>query len=215
MNYDSLIVWLTNLIKNWGFWGLFFASALEEIIVPIPSSVVLITAGAILLTNYEKFNHYFLLDFTFLSFVGALGGTLGAMVPFLIFYIGGKSSIDKFGKYFGLSWDSIENFKHKLNSTRSDELTIFILRTLPIIPSILIAGTCGVIRINPLKFMLLFLGGGFFRCGILIFLGWQLGLAYLTHIKNIEEISNYITKIAFTILSVYIVWILVKRKYNL
>lgn len=214
MDHNLLIDWFSNLVKSLGVWGIFLGCVIEEIIVPIPSSVVLLTGGAILLAEYNEVSQIFLLQLGLLTFMASLGGTLGALFPFLIFYHGGKRGIDKFGKYFGLNWDSIENFKLKLNKTKSDELSIFLLRTIPVIPSILLAGTCGVIRINPIKFSLLFFSGGLLRSGFLIFLGWQLG-GYANIFDSIENISNYITKIAFTILIIYLVWILVKKKYNL
>jgi membrane protein DedA with SNARE-associated domain len=44
----------------------------------------------------------------------ALGVTLGSFVTYSLGYFGGKPAIEKFGKYFGLSWNSVQKFHNKL-----------------------------------------------------------------------------------------------------
>lgn len=216
MNFESVVQWLISFIRNAGVWGVFLGTIIEEVIAPIPSPVILMAAGAVLLSHHDQVSESFLLDFINIVFWGALGGTIGALVPFGIFFVGGKEALTRFGKFFGISWSQVEKFQKKLNNSFLDELSIFFFRSLPVMPSILIAAGSGILRLHPVKFMLLFWSGGMIRSSIFVFMGWQLAETFWDQAKLLESISDIILKLTLVALFIVMIILFIKRyKENL
>ncbi len=111
---------LTELIKQWGDFGVFAAMFLESSVIPIPSEVIIVGAGTIGISM-----------FSILVF-GALGSTLGAMVGYALGRYGAMPVILKFGRFVLIKPHHIykaEAFAKKYGTT-----SVIIGRVLPIVP---------------------------------------------------------------------------------
>jgi uncharacterized membrane protein YdjX (TVP38/TMEM64 family) len=75
-----------------------------------------------------------------------VGVTIGSLLIYTLAYYLGKELIDRLGKYLGVSWENIEKAQSKFEESRSDEVVLFILRALPVVPSIAINVFCGFVR---------------------------------------------------------------------
>ena len=73
-----MIEFLESLIKTWGIWGFFVGIILEEIIVPLPSSLIMM-AGGFFLVQGQTFSQVVPEIFFKLMLLGALGVTLGSL----------------------------------------------------------------------------------------------------------------------------------------
>ena len=73
-----------------GAMGVFFAEIIEEVVVPIPSALVLFTSGFILLSGEVSYEFFKDLIFV-ITIPGALGLTLGSTVIYYLAYYGGKT----------------------------------------------------------------------------------------------------------------------------
>lgn len=193
--FSSIIDWIIELINKFGLWGVFFGSLLEELIAPIPSPLVMMGAGAALLGKYEGFSLALGWDMTLIAIVGGIGAVLGSYLPFYIGYFGGKPLIAKTSKFTGVSWKSVEKIQAKLENSASDEITITSLRAIPVMPSVLIAVTCGLLRINFFSYTISFVIGGIIRNFVFLIIGWQVGSAYINSASTFENITDWVTKI--------------------
>src|SRR3989344_4863084 len=83
---------LITTINEWGYWGIFVLMALESSIVPVPSELVMIPAGAGNLNLLGAF------------IVGTLGSLVGALGSYYLAFILGRKGITlltaKYGKFF-------------------------------------------------------------------------------------------------------------------
>lgn len=150
INFEWIITVLHGFLTDYGTVGIFVGSIVEEIIAPIPSTAVIFLGSAFIL-NDKLISIYSFFDlFLYIALPAALGMTIGSLFIYLITYYVGKPFIDKWGKFLGLYWEDINLIKEKYKDKKSDDLVIFILRAIPIVPSIAITSFCGIIR-YPLK----------------------------------------------------------------
>src|SRR3989344_5541475 len=136
---SNLVTFSENLFVTYGAWGVFFASIIEEVVAPIPSSLVMMGAGFSFLDG---------VPITVLSLgslvvmvilPAALGVTVGSLFIYTIAYFAGKPFLKKYGKYVGVSWQSVEETESRFASRHADFLTLFVLRAVPIVPSVVIS----------------------------------------------------------------------------
>ncbi len=131
---------IADLITNYGDLGMFTAMFLESSIVPIPSELVIVAAGAVGL------------PLSSIMIFGALGATMGAMVGYAIGRYAGLPIIMKFGKYILITPQRMakaEGFAVKYGAWG-----VLLGRLLPIIPFKVFSIASGITRIPFVPFVL-------------------------------------------------------------
>lgn len=167
----TIIAW----IKALGFMGVFYASVAEEIIHVVPTSVVHLTAGAMLLGDLSWSWQLLVRAILFVGIPAALGVTIGALPFYIAGWYGGKPFIERYGKWIGVSWESIEAFDRRLSKTAWDEVIYTILRAMPFIPSIVMSVGAGVLRLPLRTYFIGSLLGTFIRATAMGMVGALLG----------------------------------------
>ncbi|MBM3260954.1 hypothetical protein FJY93_00900 [Candidatus Kaiserbacteria bacterium] len=190
-----MIEQLTSLIQpivvTYGATGILFATLLEEVIAPIPSPLVPLTAGFFLLPAGAGFLEVIRGALFVIAVPVAFGITLGSLAVYGLGYWGGKPVIEKNKKWIGLSWKDLEKTEQKLTRGKGDEITLFVLRVLPIVPGVAVSGFCGIAR-YPLKtFMIITFVGAFVRAAALGVVGWYVGAAYMEYVDVISKLEKY------------------------
>ncbi len=207
----ELITNVEHIVVAYGAFGVFLASIIEEVIAPIPSSVVVISSSYFLmkdpyisLISIEKL-------FFLIALPASIGVTIGSLFAYLITYYAGKPFIDKWGKYLGLSWDEIEIAEDKFAKTRKDELLLFALRLIPITPSVVVNAFCGFVRYDIKKYIIITFFGTLGRVFILGLIGWQFGNFYQSLSTQISYMENIIAVGILIALLVFIIYRLKRR----
>ena len=172
----SIFTELATLIVEWiqavGWLGVLGGILLESLIAPIPSPLIPMAAGAILVESGVPIINVILPIFILVGLVGAIGITIGSVLMFSIGYYGGQPIVTRFGKWLGVTWDEVEAFGNKLETQSRAGYLIFILRAIPIVPLSIISLAAGSIRIESKSFFLSTFLGGLPRCFVLGLLGW-------------------------------------------
>ena len=185
----TIIQLLEHLVLPLGGVGVFAAEVIEEVIVPIPSAVILLGSGFLFLKG--SFSLTFLTTLLFTVVIpAALGLTLGSLVIYWLAYKGGKPFLDRYGKWLGVGWKDVESITQKFQSGTFDEWTMVLARVFPVIPSVLIAVFCGVTRMPYKKYTALTFVGAFFKALLLGLIGWQVGELYIRYADIIGHIEN-------------------------
>lgn len=163
-------------IRQHGIASVIVGGLVEQVIVPIPSPLIPMAAGFLLIPK-GSFSLIVLWNIFLKAAVPfAIGSTIGSTMVYLIAWYGGKWLIDKFHQWFGFDWGDVENLeKRYFNGKSTEELLIFIFRMIPMVPSSLISGVCGAIRIKPWSFYPFTFLGLLARGMLLGFLGWKSG----------------------------------------
>lgn len=208
---NEIILYLQNLLLAYGPLGVFLASMVEEIIAPIPSTLVIMGTSFVILKGSTISLDAFLKLFINIVLPASLGVALGSLLVYGIGYFAGKPFLKRWGRYLGVSWDDIEKAEEKFQNSSSDDILLFTVRAIPIIPSVAISAFCGVIRFDVKKYLIITFLGTLVRASILGFIGWQFGSLY----QSAAEKISYLEEISLiTIIIIITAYIIYKKKYS-
>ena len=180
------------LFQLYGAWGIFLASVLEEIFVPIPSTLVMMGGGFSLLSGAPLSMAGVIKLFHIIVVPAAAGVTLGSLVVYFLAYTLGKPFLERYGAFFGLSWRLIERVQSRFGQGYADELVLFLSRAIPAMPSVAITAFCGLTRVPVKRYIALTFLGMTIRATILGWLGWQLGGLYHVWARAIDRVESYV-----------------------
>lgn len=189
---ESFIHYIQISLLPLGSAGVFIAAIIEEVIAPIPSVFVLTSAGFFLIENHAWTFATFQKILFIIAIPGAAGITLGSLLVYGIGYGAGKPLLERWGSYFGISWNEVEKMERRFEKGYSDEMTLFLVRAIPIIPSVVISTFCGLIRLPIKEYLLFSFLGTIVRAFILGVIGWQVGGVYSRFAAAVSSIENAI-----------------------
>lgn len=189
-------------------WAVFIGCILEQIIVPIPASLIVLSSTFLLLkgTSFSVAAVGTLLLKVVLP--ASLGITVGSFVYYTLAYKLGEPFIKRTSKYLGVSVEDVKEVEIKFKKSRYDDIFMFLARCFPVIPSIAINLFCGVIRYDLKKYIITtFLGSAvqIFGWGML---AWFSGNIYLILEDKIAYMSNIVT----VIIIITVLYFIIKKK---
>lgn len=205
-----LLSFLTNFITPLGAFGVFLAEFLDGLFVFVPSTIIFLVAGFVFLKGPMSIA---LLKTMFGVVVlpATVGLVLGSFIFYIPSYIYGKSFIDRWGKWIGVSWDDIETLQAKFEKTEWDEVSIILARIL-LIPSVMVTVFCGVMRIPPKRYAVITFIGGFFKALSVAFVGWSAGELYIQYADIIDKSEKVILLIIVLCIAGFVFYRKRKRK---
>lgn len=168
----SMTQWILTLLQTHGTAAVFIGVMIESIIVPIPSPLIIMGAGALLIEPGLTWSAALPAILIKIVLPGAIASTLGAYFAYGIAYLGGKPLIDRCARFLGFNWEDILEMDKRLSG--KVPVMLFALRALPVVPLSLISATAGVLRLPLKTFTVWTFLGSVPRC---LLLG---GLGYLT-----------------------------------
>lgn len=181
-------------------------SLIEEIVAPIPSPFVMTLAGS--LAKLQGQGWIYIL---WLSALGAVGKTAGAWVLYIVADKLEDLFAGKVGKLLGFSHKELEDIGKRLNGGWKDNVVLFVLRALPIMPSAPVSLACGVIKIN----MRTYISSTFFGTMVRNLLYLYLGYAGVSNYKNIidgfEGVESIIQIVIFLTIGIVIGLVYLQR----
>jgi len=194
--------------------AVFIGVMIEQIIVPIPSPVIIMGAGAILVAPEISIPNAFLQILWIIVLPGTFASTLGSFIGYTISYYGGKVVVVRFQRFLGVDWDEIGNLEKRFQG-KKEALSIFLARAIPVFPISLVSIFAGLFRIPIRPFALYTFLGSIFRCFFLAFVGWWIGSTYekvATRLDSAETIVSIIMLVAMVAVLGYLYLKLRKKK---
>ena len=176
--------WITTIMEDFGYLGVFLLIMLENLFPPIPSEVILTFGGY--MTSKT--------DLTVMGVIIAstLGSVAGAIILYGIGAIVGiqriERFVDKWGKVLRLTSRDI----HKANAwfEKYDVWTVFFCRFVPLIRS-LISLPAGLAKMNFWIFLLLTTLGTLIWNMVLVNIGAAVGESWETIVEYMDIYSNF------------------------
>ncbi len=202
----EILDWIMESIRTYGAWSVFVGVIIESVIVPIPSPLVIMGAGFILISPELSFTGALTPILLLIVLPGATGSTLGAFIGYAIGFWGGKPLVERWKGFLGLEWREVDAFQRRLRGSHV-KATIFFLRALPIVPLSLISAAAGFVRLPPVTFTLWTLYGSIPRCLLLAYLGWGIGDAYHRFAHGIDRVETLLSLSIVLIVIGLIVWL--------
>jgi len=206
--FDALVLWLEQTAQSVPL-PLFvmMGGIVEEIIAPIPSPFVSTLSGSI--TSAQQ------LGFPYLLWICVLA-TIAKTVGAYIFYVIGDKledlAVPRFGKYIGVTHKDLENFSNRFGGTWRDDVTLLILRAIPVMPSTPISLVCGIIKIRLRTFFISTFFGFYIRNLCFMLIGYT-GLTAMESLMSGIDTAETVLKILIVGGGVAILgWLYYKRK---
>ena len=209
----SFITFIEQVIIPYGALGVFLAEIMEEIVVPIPSALVLFTSGFVLLKGAVSFELLKNLIFI-IGIPGTIGLTLGSLVIYYLSFYGGKTFILKYGNYLGISWQEVLDFDEKMNKSIYDEYLFIFARIIPLVPSSLIAVFAGVTRMPVKKYIILTFIGSIIKATVYGYVGYQVGELYHVYAEKVGQYEGIGLVIIATTVFVFLSYRIYKKYFN-
>ncbi|NCS97910.1 MAG: hypothetical protein GW762_04955 [Candidatus Pacebacteria bacterium] len=203
-----IINWLESLAQHIPVtWFVFIGSLVEEVVAPIPSPLVMMLAGSISAKQGSP-----LLFLGLLAMIGSVSKTIGGAVMYVIADKAEDVLIDSFGKLIGVSHSDTEGLGKFFGKGKRDDIAIFLMRAIPIIPTTAVSVIAGIIRIPFKTFILSTFLGLMVRNLIYLYIGYT-GIDAL---QTFSEDFNSLEKIGYSILAISgglaLVWMYRKRQ---
>lgn len=208
---ESLIAWTLALIQAYGPYSVFFAVILEEILIPIPSPLVIMGASFILVPAGLAFWDAMREIFFVIVVPASVASTIGSFFTYGIGYYGGRPVISRFQRFFGVSWLDIKKKEKELEKGKKVWTTIALLRAIPFFPIAIVSLTSGVLRLSWKKYAIATFIGSVPRTFILGIIGWQLGSAYVILAEKLSLLENVLAVVV--ILTIVYAFYRYRHKY--
>ncbi len=195
---SEITQWIMNLMRAHGQLSVFVGVMIEQIIVPIPSPLIIMGAGAILIPGGLSIPQAFLQILWLIVLPGTIASTLGSYIGYLISFYGGKALVIRFQRFLDVDWKEIENLEKRFQGKR-EAVTIFLSRAIPVFPISLVSIFAGLLRVPIRPFTVFTFLGAIFRCFFLAFVGWWIGATYekvATQLDSVETIVSVAMLIA-------------------
>jgi len=181
--------------------SVFIGVIIEQIIVPIPSPLIVMGAGAILISSELSIPGAVLQILWIIVLPGAVASTLGSYIGYMVSFHGGKALVTRFQRFLNVDWDEIGKLEKRFQG-RKEALSIFLSRAIPVFPISLVSIFAGLLQVPIRSFTLFTFLGSIFRCLFLGFFGWWIGATYekvATRLDSVETIISVLLLIGMGI----------------
>lgn len=186
--------WITDVMSDFGYIGVFLLIALENVFPPIPSEVILTFGG--FMTTYSD------LTVTGVVIASTLGSVVGAVILYMIGYWIDQSRMERlvvrWGKILRLTTNDVD--KAYSWFSRYGVWTVFFCRMVPLLRS-LISIPAGSVRMNFPLFLLLTTIGSLIWNVVLVSLGAAVGSSW----ETIVEIMDTYSHVAYALIALGLV----------
>ncbi|MEO0248841.1 MAG: VTT domain-containing protein [candidate division WOR-3 bacterium] len=205
--------WVMDLMRVHGQLSVFVGVMIEQIIVPIPSPLIVMGAGAVLIASQLSIPQAVLQILWVIVLPGSLASTLGSFIGYAISYYGGKALVVRHQRFLGVDWEEIERLERRFRGKR-EAVMIFVTRAVPVFPISLVSIFAGLLRIPVKPFTAYTFLGSIFRCFFLGFVGWWIGATYekvASQLDSAERLVSILLLVAMMVALCYLYWRLRKR----
>ena len=206
--------WIMELMRANGQLSVFIGVMIEQIIVPIPSPLIIMGAGAILISPGLSIPNGFLQIFWIIVLPGSIASTLGSYIGYMISYYGGKALVLRFQRFLGVDWEEIGNLEKRFQG-KKEAMAIFFSRAIPVFPISLVSIFAGLLRVPLKPFTVYTFLGSIFRCFFLALVGWWIGATYekvATRLNSVETFVSILMLIGMVGILAYLYYKLRKKK---
>lgn len=184
---------LIQLIQQHGVLAVVLGMVIEEVFVPIPSPVIPMAAGAILVdaTGFQA-----LMQILFIITIPAsIASVISSYFVYGIAYYGGKPVIQEYGRYLDISWDEVKHLESHFNHDH-EKYYVALFRAIPVVPLSLISGSAGLFRMDWKEYGIWSFIGMMPRNFILAYIGWKMSDSFRIVAAQVDTVSTAIALLA-------------------
>lgn len=188
-------------------WFTFLGAFIEEVIAPVPSPLVMTLAGSMAASQKSAWTYLLLL-----ALFGSIGKTIGSYLIYVISDKGEDFVLNKLGKFLGVSHKEVETIGKHLNKGWRDEVVLFLLRAVPIMPTAPVSIVCGLIKINLRTYLTSTFLGTLVRNIFYLYLGFTSVNALESLNEGIDSLEKFGYLILIVLVAALMGYIFYQRK---
>ncbi len=190
---------VTQIYDSVGYIGVILWVAIESVIVPIPSELVLPFAGFLVGagTSIEPLTGQ-PWSLLLVTIAGTIGSVVGALIAYAIGYFGGRPLLERWGRFLRITPADLDRTDEFF--ARHGTKAAFFGRLIPVVRS-LVSFAAGIARMPLLPFIAFTTLGSLPFVFVLVFAGTQLG-------ANWEQIGDVLKRFEYVILGVIAIAVL-------
>lgn len=188
-------------------WFTFLGAFIEEVIAPVPSPLVMTLAGSMAASQNSPWTYLLLL-----ALFGSIGKTIGSYLIYVISDKGEDFVLNKLGKFLGVSHKEVETIGKHLNKGWRDEVVLFLLRAVPIMPTAPVSIVCGLIKINLRTYLTSTFLGTLVRNIFYLYLGFTSVNALESLNEGIDSLEKFGYLILIVLVAALMGYIFYQRK---
>ncbi len=190
---EAICYYNTLFINQCSYAGVFLLMALESMVAPVPSELVMPFAGFLIFTGH--------FDPVAVMVASSLGSVVGSLLSYGMGMLG-EPVVHRYGRYLLLNPHHLEWTKNFFD--RQGGKTIFFCRFIPVVRH-LISIPAGLARMSLLPFIIYTAAGATLWNGFLTYLGVRLKENWRL-IQQYTHILDYVVVAGLVLVAAYFVW---------
>ncbi|MBM3904543.1 MAG: DedA family protein [Thaumarchaeota archaeon] len=164
---QALIQWISSLVSEYLYVGVFIAAIIETVFPPIPTAAIFPFAG-----YFASQNGMSVIEVFGLGISGGAGATIGSTVIYLVCIKLGRVAMLRYLKYARISEQKLARIETWFE--RHGEKAVFFGRMVPVLRE-MISIPAGLFKMSPIKFVLYTFCGSCVWSIALTFVGYYFG----------------------------------------
>lgn len=187
---EHFSVMLMDFIASWGYVAVGVLMAAENACIPIPSELILGFSGYLIFAGKMHFAGALI--------GGMIGGIAGSLFAYIVGRIGGRSFVDRYGKYFFIKKSHVDLAQNWFD--RYGIKAVFFSRMLPVVRTF-ISLPAGFAHVNMKRFLFFTILGSLPWTALILFAGMMLGESWQIMLKIGHEASLIFIVIAVLVIA--------------
>ena len=186
---EHFSVMFMDFIASWGYVAVGVLMAAENACIPIPSELILGFSGYLIFAGKMHFAGALI--------GGMIGGIAGSLFAYIVGRMGGRSFVDRYGKYFFIKKSHVDLAQNWFD--RYGIKAVFFSRMLPVVRTF-ISLPAGFAHVNMKRFLFFTILGSLPWTALILFAGMMLGESWQIMLKIGHEAS-----LIFIVISVLVI----------
>lgn len=206
MVFENLVPTLLQLISEHGVIAVMLGMVIEEVIVPIPSPVIPMAAGAAgEIISAQAWQSAAVQVFFLIALPASIASVVSSYFVYSIAYFGGKPAVKNYGRWLDISWVDVERMEKHFDSGREKYYVAF-FRAVPVVPLSLVSGGAGLFRMDWKQYGVWSFIGMVPRNFFLAMLGWWASDQFLFYANQIDSLSTSVFLLVLAIVAGFILY---------
>ena len=187
---EHFSVMFMDFIASWGYVAVGVLMAAENACIPIPSELILGFSGYLIFAGKMHFAGALI--------GGMIGGIAGSLFAYIVGRMGGRSFVDRYGKYFFIKKSHVDLAQNWFD--RYGIKAVFFSRMLPVVRTF-ISLPAGFAHVNMKRFLFFTVLGSLPWTALILFAGMMLGESWQIMLKIGHEASLIFIVIAVLVIA--------------
>lgn len=187
---EHFSVMFMDFIASWGYVAVGVLMAAENACIPIPSELILGFSGYLIFAGKMHFAGALI--------GGMIGGIAGSLFAYIVGRIGGRSFVDRYGKYFFIKKSHVDLAQNWFD--RYGIKAVFFSRMLPVVRTF-ISLPAGFAHVNMKRFLFFTILGSLPWTALILFAGMMLGESWQIMLKIGHKASLIFIVIAVLVIA--------------